>query len=76
MEKTIISVIAAGVVTGLLGFFGWQALTLIDVDKRTERTALKVDQNYHMIKPLWEQFIESRKIVRVDDKSSNGPKGQ
>jgi hypothetical protein len=49
---------------------------LIDVDKRTERTALKVDQNYHMIKPLWEQFIQSRKVVRVDDKSSNGPKTQ
>jgi hypothetical protein len=76
MEKTIIGVIAAGVVTALLGFFAWQSITLIDVDKRTERTALKVDQNYHMIKPLWEQFIQSRKVVRVDDKSSNGPKTQ
>jgi len=44
---------------------------LIDVDKRTERTALKVDENYRMIKPMWEQFIQSRKIVRTHGESSD-----
>ena len=71
MDKTIIGILLAGAVTAFLSLFGWQASTLIDVDKRTERTALKVDENYRMIKPMWEQFIKSRKVVSVDGESSD-----
>ncbi len=73
MEKTVIGILVAGVVTAFFGLLGWQSSTLIDVDKRTERTALKVDQNHQMIKPMWEQFIQSRKIVRTHGESSDQP---
>ena len=71
MDKAVLSVLLAAVLTALLSLLGWQASTLIDVDKRTERTALKVDENYRMIKPMWEQFIRSRNVVSVDGKSSD-----
>jgi len=71
MDKAVLSVLLAAVLTALLSLLGWQASTLIDVDKRTERTALKVDENYRMIKPMWEQFIQSRNVVSVDGKSSD-----
>ncbi len=71
MDKAVLSVLLAAVLTALLSLLGWQASTLIDVDKRTERTALKVDENYRMIKPMWEQFIRSRNVVNVDGKSSD-----
>lgn len=71
MDKTVVGILLAGAVTALLTLLGWQASTLIDVDKRTERTALKVDENYRMIKPMWEQFIQSRKIVRTHGESSD-----
>ena len=73
MDKAVLSVLLAAVLTALLSLLGWQASTLIDVDKRTERTALKVDENYRMIKPMWEQFIRSRNVVNVDGKSSDRP---
>jgi hypothetical protein len=73
MDKAVLSVLLAGALTALLSLLGWQASTLIDVDKRTERTALKVDENYRMIKPMWEQFIQSRNVVRADGKSSDKP---
>ena len=73
MDKAVLSVLLAAVLTALLSLLGWQASTLIDVDKRTERTALKVDENYRMIKPMWEQFIQSRNVVSVDGKSSDRP---
>jgi len=71
MDTAVLSVLLAAVLTALLSLLGWQASTLIDVDKRTERTALKVDENYRMIKPMWEQFIRSRNVVNVDGKSSD-----
>ena len=50
--------IFVGIVTAsFFGSFAWMATTLISVDKRTEITAVKVNANYEMIKPLWEDFI-------------------
>jgi hypothetical protein len=76
MDKNLIRVFVAAALTAFLGLLAWQASTLIDVDKRTERTALKVEENYRMIKPMWEQFIQSRSIVRAHDKSSDGSETQ
>ena len=51
---------------GLLGtvtaaFFLWTASTLVEVDKRTAITEVKVKENNDMIKPLWKDFIRRNK---------------
>ena len=38
----------------------WIVSTLIEVDKRTAMTEMKVSENHKMIKPLWENFIRSK----------------
>ena len=62
-------------VVAFLGFFGWTALTLIDVDKRTEKTAVKVDQNHAMITTLWERLID-RDVARANVESTNRAKAR
>jgi len=39
------------------GSIVWIVTTLIEVDKRTALTEMKVSENHKMIKPLWEDFI-------------------
>ena len=50
------------VTASFFGSFAWMATTLISVDKRTEITAVKVNANYEMIKPLWEDFIKRSNV--------------
>ena len=52
--KTIFGAVI-GTVTA--AFFLWIASTLVEVDKRTAITEVKVSENNKMIKPLWEDFI-------------------
>ena len=50
--------IVVGLTTAFaFGGMAWIASTLISVDKRTEVMAVKVEENYSMLKPLWEDFI-------------------
>ena len=74
MEKYLLNVC----VTGGLAVLGWMALTLIELDKKTEvistETELissKVDANHKMLTPLWEEFIRSRDgdITRTNEKT-------
>jgi len=43
------------------GSIGWIVTTLIEVDKRTAVTVVKVEENHKMIHTLWIDFI-NRKI--------------
>jgi hypothetical protein len=73
MGKTIaLTLVPAGVVV-FFSFLAWTSLTLIEVDKRTATTVVKVEQNYDMIKPMWEAFVHSRKIARAHAESSHRP---
>mgnify|MGYP003118526929 CR=1 FL=1 len=47
--------------TGTAAFFLWTASTLVEVDKRTAITEVKVKENNDMIKPLWKDFIRRNK---------------
>ena len=38
----------------------WIVTTLIEVDKRTALTEMKVSENHRMLKPLWEDFIRRK----------------
>jgi len=53
------------VIGGLIGtltatFFVWTASTLVEVDKRTAITEVKVKENNEMIKVLWTEFIKRK----------------
>ena len=66
MKKDIL----VGFVTAsFFGCFAWMATTLIAVDKRTEITVVKVNANYDMIKPLWEDFIKRSARYEIKDES-------
>ena len=68
MEKYLIN----SCITVALAILGWITLTLIEVDKKTETIAVKVEANHDMLTPLWEEFIRSKNddITRTDEKTS------
>ena len=55
----------------------WIVSTLIEVDKRTAMTEMKVSENHKMIKPLWENFIRSKQdgYVKGLDEQTNSKVG-
>ena len=53
------------VIGGLIGtltatFFVWTASTLVEVDKRTAITEVKVKENNEMLKVLWTEFVKRK----------------
>ena len=53
------------VIGGLIGtltatFFVWTVSTLVEVDKRTAITEVKVKENNEMIKVLWTEFVKRK----------------
>ena len=56
------------------GSIVWIVTTLIEVDKRTALTELKVSENHKMIKPLWEDFIRRKQdgyVERLDEQTNS-----
>ena len=54
------------------GSIVWIVTTLIEVDKRTALTEMKVSENHKMIKPLWEDFVRSKQdgyVERLDEQT-------
>ena len=67
MEVLRIRDIVTGVTIVLTaGSIGWIVTTLIEVDKRTAITEVKVSENHKMLKPLWEDFIGRKKYGHVE----------
>ena len=61
MEMLNIKQIITGViVTSATGAMAWICLTLINVDKRTAITEIKVKENNEMIKVLWTEFVKRK----------------
>ena len=75
MEVLKIRDIVTGVTIVLTaGSIGWIVTTLIEVDKRTAITELKVSENHKMLKPLWEEFIRSKTnghVERLDEQTDH-----
>ena len=57
------------------GSIVWIVTTLIEVDKRTAITEMKVSENHKMLKPLWEDFIRRSKpndnLAKLDDETDS-----
>ena len=61
MEMLNIKGIITGViVTSATGAMAWICLTLINVDKRTAITEIKVKENNEMITVLWADFMKRK----------------
>ena len=61
MEMLNIKGIITGViVTSATGAIAWICLTLINVDKRTAITEIKVKENNEMITVLWADFMKRK----------------
>ena len=61
MEMLNIKGILTGViVTSATGAMAWICLTLINVDKRTAITEIKVKENNKMITVLWADFMKRK----------------
>tara|TARA_R100000988_G_scaffold37627_1_gene18831 strand:+ start:287 stop:538 length:252 start_codon:yes stop_codon:yes gene_type:complete len=74
MEMLTLRNIVTGVtITLTTTFFIWTGSTLVEVDKRTAITEVKVRENNKMIKPLWEDFIRRSKpnghVQRLDEQT-------
>jgi len=73
MEMLKIKQLVNGVAVVLVaGSIVWIVTTLIEVDKRTALTEMKVSENHKMIKPLWENFVRSKQdgyVERLDEQT-------
>ena len=61
MEMLKVRDVITGVSSVLVaGSIGWIVTTLIEVDKRTAVTVVKVEENHKMIHTLWIDFINRK----------------
>jgi len=75
MEMLKNKVISNVAVILIAGSIVWIVSTLIEVDKRTAMTDMKVSEINNMLKPLWEDFISRRNtngdVERFDEQTNN-----
>ena len=74
MEMLSLKTMFAGLIgTVTAAFFLWTASTLVEVDKRTAITEVKVKENNDMIKPLWKDFIRRNRddyVQKLDEETN------
>jgi len=74
MEMLSLKTILGGLIgTVTAAFFLWTASTLVEVDKRTAITEVKVKENNDMIKPLWKDFIRRNRddyVQKLDEETN------
>lgn len=64
LVKILIAVI--GFFTALsVPFIGWVGISIVDMKVDLAETHAKVDANYQMIRPIWEQFISEKKLADI-----------
>jgi len=72
LKNKVISNVAVILIAGSIV---WIVSTLIEVDKRTAMTNMKVSEINNMLKPLWEDFISRRNtngnVKRLNEQTDN-----
>jgi|TARA_R110000744_G_scaffold144013_1_gene256011 hypothetical protein len=59
------------IISGLaLGVLSWSALQVYEMNAQVSLVSYKVDQNYHMIKPMWQDFLVRQ--VMYDESGTDG----
>jgi len=48
-------------VTAVLGFVAWIALSIVDLKTETAVISVKVDENHKMLTPLWQDYLRRQR---------------
>jgi len=48
-----------------LGLLGWGSLQLYQMNANMAVVTYKVDENYKMIKPMWQEFLIRQSVAEV-----------
>ena len=54
-----------------LGLLGWASLQVYQMNAQLTVTSYKVEENYNMIKPMWQDFLVRRANHYDDIKGTN-----
>jgi hypothetical protein len=54
------------VVTVAAATLAWMASTLIEVDKRTAVIEVRVEENYKMLEPMWQDWLLTKREASVE----------
>ena len=46
-----------------LGVLGWGSVQIYQMNANVAVISYKVDENYKMIKPLWQEFLSKNKVA-------------
>ena len=49
-----------------LGILGWGSLQLYQMNANMAVVSYKVEENYKMIKPMWQDFLIRSDVAKVD----------
>ena len=49
-----------------LGLLGWGSLQLYQMNANMAVVSYKVEENYKMIKPMWQDFLIRSDVAKVD----------
>ena len=65
-------------VTAVLGFVAWIALSIVDLKTETAGISVKVNENHKMLTPLWQDYLQRNRNDNLAwfDESANLQAGE
>jgi hypothetical protein len=71
MRGDVMKIDLQHIISGLaLGVLSWSALQVYEMNAQVSLVSYKVDQNYNMIKPMWQDFLVRQ--VLYDESGTDG----
>tara|TARA_R110000824_G_scaffold59952_1_gene160628 strand:- start:1918 stop:2112 length:195 start_codon:yes stop_codon:yes gene_type:complete len=49
--------------TAVIGIVGWVAITVFEMSSDMAVISYRVEENYNMIKPMWQEFLTENAVV-------------
>ena len=49
--------------TAVIGLVGWIAITVFEMNSNMAVISYRVEENYNMIKPIWQEFLAETSII-------------
>lgn len=49
--------------TAVIGIVGWVAVTVFEMSSDMAVISYRVEENYNMIKPMWQEFLTENAVV-------------
>ena len=76
MRETILTVLASTLIASAFAYFGWLGLTVVNLEKNGAITTEKVVANHKMIKPMWEDFLRTKRMASHDKSGKDWAKAR